>query len=260
MFTSGLVSVSFRNLDCDRIIAATVENGIAGIEWGGDIHVPHGNLAQAAVVREKCAAANIAVSAYGSYYHAGESEQNGLKFADVLATAAELGAPLIRVWAGSKGSAQATLNERRAIAADLHRIAEMAWRSGIAVATEYHSGTLTDNNDSAYQLLFKEAVHPALLTFWQPPSGMPAEYCLAGLTQLLPKLASVHVFYWDFSTGQRLALPLADGEAVWSRYLELADHSPGLHCATLEFFKDDSLEQYRIDADTLKTWLSRLPR
>ncbi|MDD3119541.1 MAG: TIM barrel protein, partial [Victivallales bacterium] len=196
MFTSGLVSVSFRQLDCDRIIAEASAAGIDAIEWGGDIHVPHGNLKQASAVRAKCAAAGIAVSAYGSYYRAGYSEDHGLKFADVLATAAELDTPLIRVWAGGIASAKATAAERGAIVADLRRIAAMAWQCGIAVATEYHADTLVDSTESASRLLFEEVNHPGLLTFWQPPLGMPVADCRDGLRRMLPKLASIHVFYW----------------------------------------------------------------
>lgn len=49
--------------------------------------------------------AGLRVVAYGSYYHVGCQGQEGIpNFEDVLETALELGAPLIRVWAGNTGS------------------------------------------------------------------------------------------------------------------------------------------------------------
>ena len=256
MFKTGLVSISFRNLDCDRLIELAAEAGLNAIEWGGDVHVPHGDLAKAAAVRQKCAAGRIEVAAYGSYYRVGESEKNGLKFIDVMNSALELGAPLIRVWAGNKGSALHTLAERQVVADDLRRIADMAGNAGIKVATEYHGNTLTDDNDSAYALVFEEAAHPALLTFWQPPNGKPADYCLAGLGKVLPKLASIHIFHWLFPDGKQDIRPLEEGREVWMKYLAAAAKAPGTHCVTLEFFKDNSVEQFKQDAATLKQWIA----
>jgi len=43
----GLVSVSFRALSPSEIIPMVVSGGLQGIEWGGDIHVPHGSIGRA---------------------------------------------------------------------------------------------------------------------------------------------------------------------------------------------------------------------
>ena len=40
----GLLSVTFRSLPYQRIIELAVKAGLDGIEWGGDEHVPPGNL------------------------------------------------------------------------------------------------------------------------------------------------------------------------------------------------------------------------
>ena len=47
MIKPGLVSITFRKLHPETIIALAMENTLAAIEWGGDIHVPHGNIAVA---------------------------------------------------------------------------------------------------------------------------------------------------------------------------------------------------------------------
>ena len=41
---TGLCSVSFRKLTVEEIIAAVKDAGLDGIECGGDVHVPHGDV------------------------------------------------------------------------------------------------------------------------------------------------------------------------------------------------------------------------
>ena len=43
----GLVSVSFRGLAPEAIIDLAAECGLGGVEWGGDVHVPCGDLRRA---------------------------------------------------------------------------------------------------------------------------------------------------------------------------------------------------------------------
>lgn len=103
---SGLVSVTFRKLSPPAIIALVQQAGLLGIEWGGDIHVPHGDLPQARQVRQMTLDAGIQVAAYGSYYRVGHPESG--PFEAVLETAGVLGAPTLRVWAGQQASAEAS--------------------------------------------------------------------------------------------------------------------------------------------------------
>jgi len=253
MLVPGLVSVSFRDMDVDRIIELCARAGLLGIEWGGDVHVPHGDLRRAAETREKTLAAGLEIAAYGSYYRVGHSEEEGLPFEDVLASARALDAPTIRVWAGRIGSAEADSEQRQRVIDDSRRIADMASADGISVAYEYHAVTLTDTNDSA-ALLLKEARHPSIRTFWQPPNGKDHTYCMDGLKRCIDsgKLESVHVFYhWP----GKERLPLVQGEAQWLGYLELVRQTPGRHYLCLEFFMDDDPEQMMADATTLNRWL-----
>src|SRR5215212_11999351 len=101
MLTSGLVSVTFRPLAPREIVQLAAAAGLRGIEWGGDIHVPHGDLQAARAVRQITADAGLQVLAYGSYFRF----QPAAAFEPVLETALALGAPLIRIWAGSQPSA-----------------------------------------------------------------------------------------------------------------------------------------------------------
>ena len=68
MLIPGLVSVTFRQLAPREIVQLAAAAGLRGIEWGGDIHVPHGDLQAARAVRDITAAAGLQVLAYGSYF------------------------------------------------------------------------------------------------------------------------------------------------------------------------------------------------
>jgi len=273
----GLVSVTFRQLGFAEIIGLVCQAGLRTIEWGGDVHVPHGDLARAREVAVQTRDAGLSVAAYGSYYRAAHSAGlpagSRLDFARVLETAVALGAPVIRVWAGVESSAEASVDTRRRVAADLMRIAELAAQAGLRVATEFHGGTLTDTNESARSLLFEEAVHPNLYSYWQAPTGMSDEDCLTGLGWLGPKLSHLHVFNWVLgASGQAEALPLEEGEGPtrWRRFLAsaaaifaksqagAAAPVPSVPAGMLEFVPGGSPESFLREARTLTALLGEL--
>jgi hypothetical protein len=47
MLSTGLVSITFRPLDPEEILRLAVQARIETIEWGGDVHVPVGDLDRA---------------------------------------------------------------------------------------------------------------------------------------------------------------------------------------------------------------------
>ena len=48
----GLVSISFRSKSVEEIALAARDAGLEAIEWGGDVHTPHGDIAAAHNARE----------------------------------------------------------------------------------------------------------------------------------------------------------------------------------------------------------------
>ena len=80
MLIPGLVSITFRSLSPQDVIQLVKDAKLRAIEWGGDIHVPHGDLKQAKQVCAQTEEAGLQVAAYGSYYRVGESEREGLAF------------------------------------------------------------------------------------------------------------------------------------------------------------------------------------
>ncbi|MEL7086971.1 MAG: hypothetical protein AAGL98_00775 [Planctomycetota bacterium] len=67
MILPGLVSVTFRKLTPTQICELAADAGLQGIEWGGDVHVPAGDVGAAKAVAALTRARGLAVAAYGSY-------------------------------------------------------------------------------------------------------------------------------------------------------------------------------------------------
>ncbi|MFP4353446.1 MAG: sugar phosphate isomerase/epimerase family protein, partial [Puniceicoccaceae bacterium] len=243
MLHPGLCSISFRKHTVDEIIEFARSAGIEGIEWGGDVHLPPGDPGLARSVRERTEAAGLVVSSYGSYHR---SDGEAGPFSPVVESAAALGAPVIRVWAGRRGSADAGRPYRSEVAARLREAAAAARGRNITVALEYHGGTLTDTRESAHRLL-EEAGDPDLKLFWQPRTGGTFENDLAELEAALPRLSHVHCFHWG-PGGWKDRKPLREGTGDWKRYLELIRRAEGDRFVILEFIKDDSPGQFREDA------------
>lgn len=250
---TGLVSVTFRRLSPDDIIARAAAAGLCCIEWGSDVHVPAGNsnsnknsnLENARRVGEATRAAGLSVSSYGTYYRLGQ----GQCFREYLDTAQALGAPLLRLWAGTRGSAATDPDTRRRWVEEARRIAGEAADRGLTVAFEYHPGTLTDSAASALRLM-EEVDHPAARLYWQPDFSKPEEELLAGLDTVLPFVEMVHVFTWR-PDGTRL--PLSCGQDFWMRAL---GRFPNLEKKKLllEFLPGDDPALLPREAETLRRY------
>ena len=110
----GAVSATFKKmpLTADDVIALLSDCGLQAVEWSENVHVFPGDPEGAASLRKRTEAAGLRVAAYGSYYRLGENENPGQAFQQSLVSAEALGAPVIRVWAGTKASAEVGEMER----------------------------------------------------------------------------------------------------------------------------------------------------
>lgn len=246
MIASGLVSVTFRQLTPAEIVALAADCGLMGIEWGGDVHVPHGDVDAAQQVGAMTREAGLTIPSYGSYYRVGLPDTG--PFEGVLASALALGAPLIRVWAGRIGSAEADEAHWARVVADSQRIAALAADEGVGIAYEYHGNTLTDTLPTTLALL-QRVDHPNVSSYWQARGTVEAG--MAALAALGPWLNHVHV--QQGVGGARQAL--VQGEAAWLCYLAAAAAAPGDRYAMIEFVRDDDPANLPADAATLNRWL-----
>lgn len=247
---SGLVSITFRKLSAEQIVDLCRRAELIGIEWGGDVHVPPGDLPTAERVAALTRDAGRSVAAYGSYFRLGVQSVD--EFGPVLDSASALGAPIIRVWAGKMGSASTDEPSWKRAIEEGRTIAQRAADRGIRIAAEWHGHTLTDTAAAARRL-FDGIDHPHFGAYWQPHQRMGFDDCLADMDAALPRLLGVHVFHWDVQTVEKR--PLAEGQQVWPAYLrKLAGANPGY--ALLEFVRNDDPEQLLDDARTLNGWLA----
>ncbi len=243
----GLTSVSFRALSAEAVIAHASAAGIEGIEWGSDIHVPPHDLENARLVGEATRRAGLAVTSYGTYYRLG----CGQDFSAYLDAAEALGAPMLRLWAGTTGSADTDSSTRRAWVEDARRCAAMAAARGLTVAFEYHPLTLTDDAESATRLM-AEVDHPAARLYWQPDFSKSPAALVEGLLSARPHVAAVHVFFWR---PDHTRLPLGAGADLWRSWLALAPEWRELPCL-LEFVPADAPAVLSREAEALRAILS----
>ncbi|WP_199561841.1 sugar phosphate isomerase/epimerase family protein [Micromonospora deserti] len=224
--------------------------GLSCVEWGADVHVPPGDRATATLVRARCLDRGVRVASYGSYFRAGP--QGPEDFPDVLASAVALGAPRIRIWAGTVGSTAATAEQRRAVVRATREAARQAADVGIELGLEYHSGTLTDTAASTLALL-DDVGHPGVRTYWQPPVGMTDEETLDDLRQVLPLVDTVHVFSW---WPRQERLPLDARGRLWRGVFALLRGTGRHHDALLEFVVDDDEARVAVEAAALTRLLA----
>lgn len=254
--TPGLVSITFRSKTPAEVIALAVEAHTPLLEWGGDVHVPHGDVRAAREVGQMTRDAGLQVAAYGSYYRVGAATGD-VTFEQCLASAGALGASVVRVWAGVCGSAEASDEQRANVVEDTRRICRMADGENISIAYEYHGGTLTDTLQSTLDLLTR-AGSPNLRTLWQPQHTRPIAERMGEIAQLLPWLANVHVF--QGAGGSPDALDT--GKDDWLTYLPLLAKAKQPLGLLIEFVRNGNPAQFLADAAVLNAWLAQvqLPR
>lgn len=255
MIHTALASVTFRHLSIKEIIELVKKAGLDGIEWGGDIHVPHGNLKTAKLVNKMTRDAGLEIVSYGSYYRVGVSEQKGIKFRDVLETAKLLDTSNIRVWAGNKSAKFIIPEERNRIVKESRRIAEMSKSYGIKISFEYHDHTLTDSAGSTRQFL-EEIKHEDVRTYWQPYVDKSLDFNVRSIKELLDYISNFHVFYWYPDKNSRLLLE--EGRKHWRNYLKILKKVNSKNYAILEFVKDNTMVNFIRDAALLKSLLKDL--
>ena len=266
MIPGGLVSITFRQLEPKAIIDLVKQAGLTHIEWGGDVHCPHGDVQTARKVGELTREAGLTPAVYGSYYRTAPVHKEVPAFAEVLDSAQALGAGAIRVWAGDLGSQQSDDAHRRSVIADAQRIADRAAEEGVELIFEYHGGTLSDTHRGAVTLIH-DIHRPNVRSGWQPVPTRTHEQNLADLSDLIEReiLGSVHVFQWTAGEKGVVRHPLREGENDWNDYLRLLAEAklrsptqPIEPPAMIEFVKDNEPDQFLDDGRVLRRWLDAI--
>lgn len=242
----GLCSVTLRAHSVDEVVSFASRAGLAGIEWGSDVHVP--DAAAAAHAKKACADAGLRIFSLGSYYRAGTFGD----FEPTLARAAGLGAPRVRIWAGSLEPHEADAGTWDAVVEDTRRIAALAAGQGVDLAFEFHNRSLTATVDGTLELLDRVA-RPNVGTYWQPAVGVSDAEALDALRGLFDQLMGIHCFSW---WPQAERLPLEARAELWRGAFGIAREAGRDLDVMLEFVADDSPENLLSDAAALRGWLA----
>ncbi len=256
---TGLCSITFRRMGAEEVAALTQEVGLDAIEWGGDMHVPPGDVKAAESVRRIMKDACLETVAYGSYYRGVDADGQPVPFDPVLETAIMLGTDTIRVWAGHIGSDGADPGYRRTVIEQTRRAVEMAAAEGIRLGLEFHAGTLCDHHRASRSFL--DAVdHPALYTYWQPEYWLPdVESRLRSLEKLGDRVSNLHVFNWRLAEDGRNKVdrhPLEENRAEWQRYLEVPLAIDVPHYALIEYVPGDDPRWLASESATLRAMVA----
>jgi sugar phosphate isomerase/epimerase len=260
-FRAGLCTVSFRSLERAAVVDLAAGAGLGALEWGGDVHVPHGDLRAAADAATRSSDAGLEVVSYGSYLFLDAGAAAHLDH--VLDTAAALGAPAVRVWCAHGVEPGAPAADRGVVVAAASLAAERAAGRGMSLTLEFHAGTLTATTASTTALL-DEVGAPNLFTAWQPPYWDPLDDDteLAGIRSLAPRLSHVHVYDWDADLTRH---PLSRQRARWRDRLGAAVDAGAAaaaagvpRAALIEFVPGDDPEVLGDEAAALRWCLASI--
>lgn len=253
MLYPGLVSITYRQCSPAQIIALCTENGLSAIEWGGDIHVPHGDIENAVRIGGMTRAAGLCMPAYGTYYKAGTyGKHYRQEFEKILQTACALDTPSLRLWAGTKNAEDITDGERDALLCELRDCADMAAAHGKTVTFERHNGTLTNRAVSALAMI-REIGRENVCTHWQPSQFLTHEENCRGLSLLVPFIDCVHVFAWEGAGSQRFSL--SEHRDHWADYLSILRGAKQDIPLLMEFSPHNDPAELPREAGTLLSWL-----
>jgi len=247
----GITSVTFRNKNIDEVIELVKQAGLNTIEWGSDVHVLANDVILAAEVKRKCELAHLEISSYGSYYKGGSLDE----FKPLLESALALGAKVIRIWAGRESPETISDENFHTLVDHLQKACDLAKEEGLILALEYHRKSMTQSKEGCLRLL-KAVSKDNLKFYWQPNPELSFEEHLLEIKSIAPYLITFHVFNWG-KDNERFLLKENQGIKKWRAYFAQAHKYGAFPNALIEFIKEDNVENFLDDAESLKILSSK---
>lgn len=243
----GLVSVSFRPHSPEEIVRAVKEAGLTCIEWGSDVHAPHGDAARLEEIVRLQREYGVSCCSYGTYFRAGVTPLDELE--GYIDAAKTLGTDILRIWCGAKSGAEMDAHGKEALIDECRKAAEIAEKRGVVLCTECHRSTLTERLGDALYLM-RKVDSPALRTYWQPFQWESVENNILYAETMACYIKHIHVFQWKNND----KFPLNEGITEWQRYLEVL---PAPRTLLLEFMPDNRIESLKSEAEALRLIASK---
>lgn len=241
MYQLGLVSISFRQNSPREILTAMKAAGLSCVEWGSDVHAPCHDTARLAELVALQEEFGISCCSYGTYFRLGVTPIDELP--QYIPAAKALGTNILRLWCGSRNTADYTVRERDALLADCKAAAAIAEKEHVILCLECHNHTFTNDAEGALWLM-EQVNSPHFRMYWQPNQFKPIEENLRYARLIAPYTQHLHVFNWE---GQG-KYPLREGAALWQQYLPCFPQHPAL---LLEFMPDGRIESLAEEAQAL---------
>ncbi len=232
--TIGMTSLTFRNEEIPTVFEYAKKAGIQGIEWGvSEKHIRIGDECHIHLVKRLSEEYQIKILSLGSYCDMTDFDV-ALK---VLDTAKSLGAPVIRLWAGNKGSDFCGETEYQLIVENTRKLADLSVCSSIQLGFEYHPYTLTDTADEAVRLV-KRIGKANVGLYWQPQGHLNYNQNKEAFQKVKPYLCkNIHLNHYHAETGY----DYLDGILEDLRGYFQNTQDDGYHFI-IEFVKDSLLE------------------
>ena len=240
-FKCGVVSVSFRQHSPREIIQAASNAGLDCIEWGSDVHAPCNNADAISEIVALQKEFGISCSSYGTYFYLGRDDVAELH--DYAAAAKRLGTDILRLWCGTKGSAEYSEDEKQEFFDLCKRAAQIAQEENVRLCMECHAHSYTDEPDAALELMHY-VNSPHFLMYWQANQNESLEYNLGYAKLIAPYTVNLHVFNMTGTVNS----PLAEAKDTWRQYIDIFG---GDRALLLEFMPDNKIESLEAEAKAL---------
>ena len=241
----GMTSLTLRKESVENVIKYASGAGLSGIEWGvSDLHMPLCDKERAEKIKKLSAESGLEIFSLGSYCRMLTKEEMD----NAVETAVLLGAPVIRVWAGEKSPSDGDCEYRQKIADNAKYMSEQAAKHNIRIGFEYHRNTLTENAESAVDLMKKIDCDNVGL-YWQPRGVLTPEENHRELLFVTPYLiGNLHVHNHNDEQGYQSLSLIEDKLRLY--YNDIKDKPYNL---MIEFVKDGSIENLLSDSKVLQS-------
>jgi hypothetical protein len=175
MIRLGLCSSACITRNAKEVIAIAAAAGLDAIEWAQDVHIGSGDMHVAEELMITTLTAGLTTASYSTLYRAGAADEGYRHFDALLAVAALLQAPILRIYACCERRSDAQPQRRSELVAELKRLGDRAAKKGITLCISMGRGTGFSNYDLALSLV-AEAKHPFVRLAWEDlPEASSAE-------------------------------------------------------------------------------------